>query len=167
MKNEAKTEQRVGIVLISIIVLLLTIIVLASVFYIRSNRPMAQAKAEATEIAEKYANIKTVDKFYWFTRKETYFSILGKDDTNKEVAVIIPKSGDKVKVVDQKDGLSQNQAEQLVLSEQPKESILKSSLGLYEKEPVWEIVTENSKGDLTYYLISFSDGKEVHVIKDV
>ena len=167
MKNEEKTEQRVGIVLISAIVLLLTIIVLASVFYIRSNRPMAQAKAEATEIAEKYANLQSVDKFYWFTRKETYFSVLGKDDKNKDIAVIISKSGDKVKVVDQKDGLSQSQAEQLILAEHPKESILKSNLGLYEKEPVWEIVTEDSQEELTYYLISFSEGKEVHVIKDV
>ena len=30
---------------------------------------MAQAKKEATAIAKTSANLETVDKFYWFTRK--------------------------------------------------------------------------------------------------
>ncbi|MGM0124939.1 hypothetical protein IGI37_002333 [Enterococcus sp. AZ194] len=166
MNREAKTEKRVGLIFISVIAILLTVIVLTSIFYIRSNRPMAQAKAEAVEIAEKYAHVKTVDKFYWFTRKETYFSVLGNDDKNQAVAVIISKSGDTVKVVNQKDGLSEQQAEQVVLSEHPGESVLKRNLGLYEKEPAWEIVTKNGQDELAYYLISFSDGKELNVIKE-
>ncbi|KAF1297597.1 peptidase [Enterococcus sp. JM4C] len=166
MNNEAKNEKRVGLILISAITVLLTIIVLTAVFYIRANRPMAQAKAEAVEIAEKYAQVKTVDQFYWFTRKETYFSVLGKDDKNHEVAVIISKSGDKVKVLNQKDGLSEQQAEQVVLRDHPGEAVVKRSLGIYENQPTWEIMTKDSQNQLTYYLLSFNDGKEIKSIKE-
>ena len=33
---------------------------------------------EATAIAKTSANLETVDKFYWFTRKNTYFTLTGK-----------------------------------------------------------------------------------------
>ena len=62
---------------------------------------MAQAK-EATAIAKTSANLETVDKFYWFTRKNTYFTLTGKNDKGTEIIVIVPKSGEKVTVLNQK-----------------------------------------------------------------
>ena len=36
------------------------------------------SQKEATAIAKTSANLETVDKFYWFTRKNTYFTLTGK-----------------------------------------------------------------------------------------
>ncbi len=38
---------------------------------------MRQARNEAIEIAERYTDLAEVEQFYWFTREETSFSIVG------------------------------------------------------------------------------------------
>ncbi len=94
---EEKNRQRkktINRVLLGLIVFLLAVIVISSIF-LRSSRPAVQAKKEAVEIAKKYANLEEADHFYWFTRKKTYFSLTGTNDKGKEIAVIIPKSGEK------------------------------------------------------------------------
>ena len=42
--------------------ILLAVIVISSIFYLRSSRPAVQAKKEAVEIA-KYANLEEADHF--------------------------------------------------------------------------------------------------------
>ena len=70
MTNER--ERRIQRILIGVIVFLLSFILLTSVLYVRSTRPMRQAKEEATTIAKKYAKLETVDRFYWFNRQLVY-----------------------------------------------------------------------------------------------
>lgn len=65
-------QQRLNRWLLGIVAFLLIIIVVATMIFIRSNRPMQQAKREAVQMAEKYADLKTVDQFYWFNRDKTY-----------------------------------------------------------------------------------------------
>lgn len=130
---------------------------------------MRQARQEAVEIAEEYANIDTVDDFYWFTREETYFTVMGKDENDRALAVIIPKSGDKVRVEEQSEGLSEQEAKQAVLQEHEDETIEKASLGIVDNDPVWEVVTtdENDDEGSNYYLLQFQDGEEVKNLRDI
>ncbi len=91
MKTKDKEHRRV-VILLSAITVLLVVILFASIFYLRSSRPMRQARNEAIEIAERYTDLAEVEQFYWFTREETSFSIVGKDTNNNEIVVIIPKA---------------------------------------------------------------------------
>ena len=59
---------------------------------------MRQARNEAIEIAQKYTDLKEVDQFYWFNRRSS-FSLVGTDDKENKIVVIIPKSGEKVSVL--------------------------------------------------------------------
>uniref|UniRef100_UPI002477D708 cell wall elongation regulator TseB-like domain-containing protein n=1 Tax=Enterococcus faecalis TaxID=1351 RepID=UPI002477D708 len=113
------------------------------------------------------ANLETVDKFYWFTRKNTYFTLTGKNDKGTDIVVIVPKSGEKVTVLNQKDGQTEQQITDVVAKAHPDESVMKATLGLYDKRPAWEVVTENDQGVLTYYLMSFDKGEEINVVKDI
>ncbi len=125
------------------------------------------SQKEATAIAKTSANLETVDKFYWFTRKNTYFTLTGKNDKGTEIVVIVPKSGEKVTVLNQKDGQTEQQITDIVAKAHPDESVMKATLGLYDKRPAWEVVTENDQGVLTYYLMSFDKGEEINVVKDI
>ncbi|MBO0440167.1 DUF5590 domain-containing protein [Candidatus Enterococcus ikei] len=165
--QEDQIETRKTKILLSIIAILLAIIVMITIFYVRSTHPRTQAKKEATEIAKEYAHLESVDKFYWFTRKETYFSVTGKNDKGEDLVVIIPKSGKKVTVLNQKDGVEEGHIRQIIETEYKEKNIQKISLGLYNDKPTWEIVTKNDDGLLSYYLLSFEKAEEIMIIKNV
>ena len=155
---EEKKEKKRITVLLTLLAILLAILVTIIIFFVRTNQPMAQAKKEATAIAKTSANLETVDKFYWFTRK---------NDKGTQIVVIVPKSGEKVTVLNQKDGQTEQQITDIVAKAHPDESVMKATLGLYDKRPAWEVVTENDQGVLTYYLMSFDKGEEINVVKDI
>ncbi|MDN6290289.1 MAG: DUF5590 domain-containing protein [Tetragenococcus koreensis] len=167
--NEKREKQKVTALFV-ISMVLLFIIFFSIIFYIRASRPMRQAKQEAVEIAEEYANIDTVDDFYWFTRDETYFTVMGKDENDRDLAVIIPQSGNKVTVEQQDEGLTEQEARQAVLQEHENETVEKTSLGMVDDTPVWEVVTTDDNGDSegsNYYLLQFEDGEEVNSLRDI
>ncbi|MCO8289575.1 DUF5590 domain-containing protein [Tetragenococcus halophilus] len=166
--NEKREKQKVTVLFV-ISMVLLFIIFFSIIFYIRASRPMRQAKKEAVEIAEEYANIDTVDDFYWFRRDENYFTVMGKDKNDQALAVIIPESGNKVTIEQQDDGLTELEAKQAVLREHEDESIEKASLGMVDDTPVWEVVTTDDEDgeDSNYYLLQFEDGEEVKDLQDI
>ncbi|MGM9904019.1 hypothetical protein A5844_000726 [Enterococcus sp. 10A9_DIV0425] len=167
MNKKTEKEKTINYILLGLIIFLLTVIVFSSIFYLRSSRPMSQAKKEATALAEQYADLKEVDRFYWFTREETYFSLTGKNDKGQNIVVIIPKSGDKIKVLDQTKGLTEKQAKQEIAKAHPEVQFEKVSLGMYKDQPVWEITSKDSENRLNYYLLSFETGEEVKTIKGI
>ncbi|GAA2890832.1 cell wall elongation regulator TseB-like domain-containing protein [Enterococcus casseliflavus] len=166
MKTKDKEHRRV-VILLSAITVLLVVILFASIFYLRSSRPMRQARNEAIEIAERYTDLAEVEQFYWFTREETSFSIVGKDTNNNEIVVIIPKSGEKVSVSNQADGLTEAQAKAFVRDNHQGQEIQKAALGIFEGEPTWEVMTKDGDGRLNYYLIGFKDGEEIKAITEL
>lgn len=167
LQEEERNELRKNKILLSIIAALLVIIVMITIFYVRSTQPRTQAKKEAIQIAKEYAHLESVDQFYWFTRKETYFSVTGKDEKGEAVAVIIPKSGEKVTVLNQKDGVDEGHIRQIIETDYHEKDIQKISLGLYDGKPTWEVVTQNEDGSLSYYLLSFEKAEEIMIIKNV
>ncbi len=150
-----------------VITILSCILVFSLIFYIRSSRPMREAKNDTIRYAEKYADLKDVERFYWFTREKTYFSVTGTDKEGKKIVVIIPKSGDKVVVKNQSEGLTQEEAVQEVKEKYSPNNILKINLGMFKEQIVWEVTAQNKQKQLSYYLISFSTGDEVKTIKNL
>lgn len=162
-KKDQRLEWGLGIL---IVVLLALIIGFVTVMY-RSNRPRAQAEEEATAIAKKYTDLEEVSDFYWFTREKTYFSLLGEDKKGNEIAVIVPKDGNKVTVLNQKAGLSEQAALQSVAKAYPKEKVKQAKLGIYQEAPVWEVSTTADSGKVNYVLVSFDKGEEIKRVSDI
>ena len=167
MDTNSARQQKLNRWLLGIIIFLLIVIVSASMLFIRSNRPMQQAKKEAVKMAEKYADIEDVDQFYWFNREKTYFTVIGKNKSGESLVVIIPKSGEKVKVLDQKTGLTEQQAENKFIEDYPDLTFEKANLGIYRDQTAWEVTAKDEKGAIQYYLLAFSDGKTIKVIKGI
>ncbi|MEI5992842.1 hypothetical protein A5880_000381 [Enterococcus sp. 4G2_DIV0659] len=165
--QEERNETRMTKILLGVIAFLLVVIVMITIFYVRSTHPRTQAKKEATQIAKEYAHLESVDQFYWFTRKKTYFTVTGKNDKGEELIVIIPKSGEKVTVLNQKDGVEEGHIRQIVETDYKEKEIKKVNLGLYKGKPTWEVLTQNEHGLLTYYLLSFENAEEIMIIKNV
>lgn len=154
-------------ILIGISLVLATLIFSSIFFFVRANRPMSRAKKEAIEIAREHTDIDRVDRFYWYTRGDSYFTLVGTDDKEQEIIVIIPQSGDKVTVLNQADGLSEEEALQKVYETENPSKVIKMNLGMHEGQPTWEVVAENEANGLDYYLVDFKTGEIVNSIKNI
>ncbi|WYJ92437.1 hypothetical protein A5888_004210 [Enterococcus sp. 9E7_DIV0242] len=161
--DEQKEHKRV-VILLALVAILLTIIVMLSIFYIRSTHSKSQARKEAVKIAEEHAQLDSVEDFYWFNRDETYFGLTGKDASGNEIVVIIPEKGGDILTFDQEEGLTEGQAKQVVKERYGEENVQKVNLGMFDGKAVWEVVCKSSEGALNYYLIAFENGEEVNTV---
>lgn len=161
MKRSKTKEHKLNIFLLGGIYFLLALILLSCLFYLKATKPYRQARVEASEIATKYAKIVEVDKFYWFNRKETYFSVIGKNQAGKEKLVLINQKNGKVKIFNQADGYDETAIRQQVASDYPHEKISKLAIGLKKNQLIWEVVTKNSEGVFQYRFYSFKTGEKI------
>lgn len=165
--EDTKQSHRLEWILMGVALVLIAVLLSFSVLMYRSQRPMAQAQEEATKLAKKYTDLETVDAFYWFTREETYFSLTGKDKKGDEIAVIMPKEGNKIKVLKQTEGITETQALRKTAEAYPKEYVTKARLGMFQEKPVWEVATTTENDEVGYVLLSFTDGKEIKKISGI
>ncbi|WP_314059758.1 DUF5590 domain-containing protein [uncultured Vagococcus sp.] len=154
-------------ILIGVSLILATLIFSSIFFFVRANRPMSRAKKEAIEIAREHTDLERVDRFYWYTREESYFTLVGTDAKDKGIIVIIPQSGSKVTVLNQEDGLTEEEALQKVYEAENPNKVIKMNLGMHEGQPTWEVVAENAENSLDYYLVDFKTGEIVSSIKNI
>ncbi len=158
-----KRNRQLKLVTLSLILFL----VLLGIILFQSSSPMRKAKNQAIKISEEVANISKVEDFYWFTRDKTYFTVVGTDDKNEEKIVLLPQDGSEALVMNQKDGLTGDDAIQVVLDTKETKKIKKISLGMYDKKPVWEVVAIAKDNSLSYYLIDFKEGKMTNKMTDI
>ena len=157
-------RNKVTITIVTVLIILFSCLI---IFAIGANRPAARAKAEAVEIAKSHTDLKDVSTFYWFTREESYFSLLGNDSKNNEIIVMIPQNGEKVIVLNQADGLKEDDAAVKVATAKPEVEIMRVNLGMAKGKPSWEVVAKNNEGGLNYYLVDFKSGNIVDSIEHV
>ncbi|MGX7029798.1 DUF5590 domain-containing protein [Vagococcus zengguangii] len=154
-------------IMIALIALLVIIISGSVLIFVKSVQPHQQAEKQALAFAKKYIDLETVDEFYWFNRKETNFSLVGTTEKGSEIVAFIPESGDKIKVMKQKEGINYDQVISLIEKDYQPNKILRVNLGMIDDIPQWEVVVQNEDETLTYYLIGFESGKIISVIENV
>lgn len=166
MSQMDSKEKKTVVGLFISIVVLLVIILIFSLVYIRASRPMRQARDEAVELANKHVSLKSVDRFYWFTREETYFSLMAEDEKGKEIVVIIPKSGQEILILNQNEGITEKKAKSIIQKTFPNETVKKVTLGVYQEQVVWEVMTKVSDEEC-YHLLDFNDGNLIKSIPTI
>ena len=166
MSQMDSKEKKTVVGLFISIVVLLVIILISSLVYIRASRPMRQARDEAVELANKHVSLKSVDRFYWFTREETYFSLMAEDEKGKEIVVIIPKSGQEILILNQNEGITEKKAKSIIQKTFPNETVKKVTLGVYQEQVVWEVMTKVSDEE-RYHLLDFNDGNLIKSIPTI
>ncbi|MDR0691067.1 MAG: DUF5590 domain-containing protein [Streptococcaceae bacterium] len=147
-----------------ILAVVLFLFVSCTLIFLRANMPMFVAKMQATAIAKSTVGMKKVEKFYRFTRRNTYYSVQGCDSDNNEVYVIVPDSGSKVTVIKKDQGITEEKAVSLVRDSVQK--VLSTNIGMYDDQLVWEVVTTSGAKKYSYYLLDFKTGKNIKELKD-
>ena len=147
-KNNLLLQYVIGL---SILLFVVTSSFLYLVFL--SMQPYQKARSEGEELAKQYAGIEQTNQFDIYNGLESYYSILGQNNKQESLAVLIGKSDHKIYVYQLDKGVSQEKAE-AVVKEKGATEIDKITFGRYGENPVWEV---KSGGD--YYLVDFETGK--------
>lgn len=154
-------------VLTSILVLMLVLIFTVSLILTRSLSPYNQAKAEATELATRKADLRDVEDFYWFNGNETYFTITGLNSEGASIVAIIQQDGGEVKVLNEEDTISKERAIQLAVQREMPLKILEARIGQYQDKPIWEVSFQEENGSIGYATFSLTSGEWVRTVKNI
>lgn len=119
-----------------------------------------QGHDEAIAIATEEANLKEVLEISTYAYNEVYFVVKGIDDEDTTVYVFVPEEEEgKIVIVDASEGITEDEAVQLLHERQSVDRILSVQLGLEGGSPAWEITYIDNEDRLTYYYLDFKTGE--------
>ena len=80
--------------------------------------------------------------------------------------VIIPKSGQEILILNQNEGITEKKAKSIIQKTFPNETVKKVTLGVYQEQVVWEVMTKVSDEE-RYHLLDFNDGNLIKSIPTI
>lgn len=143
-------------------VFLISLSLVLSIFILFfSYKPFRSIEAEAEQLALNEKLLETITDSYSYHSKVSYITVFGQDDRGKEKVVFIPATLKKkgIQQLEVSDGISRQQALDVVRNEQEVKKILHVKLGYEEAGAVWEITYTNNADNLNYVYILFEDGQ--------
>ncbi|MCA9766290.1 MAG: DUF5590 domain-containing protein [Carnobacterium sp.] len=153
--------------LISLLMIVLGVIIFSTFIYMKSRQPFVQAREETITIAKENTDLTTVEKFYWYNNKKSYFSVSGMNKKEEAIIVIVEQDGGKVVVLNPGEFISESVARKIARTELKPNKILETRIGLEEGVPVWEVTYEQDNGKLGYYILSAKEGNWLKDIKNI
>ncbi|WP_312096792.1 DUF5590 domain-containing protein [Niallia sp.] len=134
--------------------------------YVQAMKPVKSAREVAESIAKKETDMKKMDSFQLYNGKESYYILEGKNDDNEEIIVWINEKNHQVTQKLKKDGLTKQEALNILLSKQTPEKINTVRLGMYDGLPVWEIYSHTDEDSINYHWIDFETGEILLTIEN-
>jgi uncharacterized protein YpmB len=129
-------------------------------------KPVKSAREMAEEIAKNETDLKNMDSFQLYNGKESYYILEGKNDDNEDIIVWINEKTHQVTEKRKKDGLTKQEALNILLSKQTPEKVNAVRLGMYDGLPVWEIFSHTDKDSINYHWIDFETGEILLTIEN-
>ncbi len=148
------------ITFIGVFTLSLTICIGLFVFW-QAGKPFSNQKEIAIDIAlseNKLAQVSTVEVY---SGSQSFVTVIGIDENGDDKAIFIPNSDQELPIeeVFLKDGITEEQALQVVKDEFTVKQILHTKLGWEDKNAVWEITFLSENDKLNYVYVMFKNGK--------
>lgn len=146
-----RVRRGLASVLVILVLTSLTLLILALTGLYMAASPRRRAEAQLTRLATSYAKLSEVNSFAIFNGTETYYSILGRDDNQEEVLVLLAEGQDQPELIKLTGKLNREQIEALALNQGVTPERL--SFGRYQDHDVWEVTSQNQ-----YYLFDAETG---------
>lgn len=153
-------------VILSLMVIVIVALCVIGAFLYHASAPIRKERKETIELAEKYADLRKPESFYFFDREKTYYTITGTNKDHENILVTVPKDGDTIKVLNQKDGVSEQYIINKVHKKYQPYHISKVEFGYINQVPIWEVTVRNKDKTLSYYTFRFDNGKLYNKIKN-
>ncbi len=122
----------------------------------------------AANEAKRAADISTVDEFFLYNGRETYYVIVGKTSDGEKKTVWIPK--DQEKKIIQKSysfGKSKEEILKMVQNELKPYEIISIKPGMEKNIPIWEVTYKDRDGKYNYYYFDYKTGEWLKFYKSI
>lgn len=148
-------------------IFLLIILVVLLFIYSQSTSGIVQAEEETVDLVSLDYSVEEVNKFYWFTSEESYFSLDFVDSEGNRIYAIIAQDGGDIEYFDETQIITQQDAMSITMNDNEPLEILNARLGMLDDQPVWEVTYRESNNTLTYYYLDAADGVWVQTIANI
>lgn len=151
------------------ILTLIFLLILTSILvvFMQSQTKINQAEEETIALIEYDYPVDTINKFYWVTIGETYFSMDFVDEAGQQRYAIVAQEGGDMQYYTPDEIISEQEANAIGLNDTGATDIIQTRLGLFNNEPVWELTLRNENNTITYYYIKATDGSWVQTISNI
>lgn len=135
--------------------------------FMQSQARVNQAEEETVSLVELDYAVDKINKFYWVTTDNTYFSLNFIDEEGAQHFAIVAQDGGDIQYYAENEIISEQDASDIAMNETSSIKIIQTRLGLLENKPVWEVTLKNENNTLTYYYIDASTGLWVKTISNI
>lgn len=127
----------------------------------KSFSPFHSVEKTAKAAVLNNNQLATVTDTYVYQGKQSYVTVIGKDDKGKKKAIFVSQNNSKEKPAEVflKDGISKKEAISEATKKGSVKKILHTKLGLEKPGVVWEITYLNNQDKLNYVYIMFENGQ--------
>lgn len=135
--------------------------------FMRSQARVNQAEEETVSLVEFDYAVDKINKFYWVTTDNTFFSLDFIDEDGVQHFAIVAQDGGDIQYFGENEIISEQDASDIATNEMPTMKIIQTRLGLLDNKPIWEVTLKNENNTLTYYYIDASTGQWVKTISNI
>ncbi|MFD1466228.1 DUF5590 domain-containing protein [Lapidilactobacillus mulanensis] len=150
-----------------IIVGIIAAILLLVGVYLVAAMPKISVQQQSERIATKAADLTEITDFMTYNRKQTYYTVAGRDQNDQLKYVVINGKNGKIKIYAGKNAFTKSEVTAAVKKNYRIQKIYGINLGLNQGQPVWEISMKNTNGKLSYVLLDFHNGKQISAIDNL
>lgn len=138
-----------------------------TLFQIALN-PARKIENKYETLAQKQGLIEP-SNFFSSKRKNVYYSVIGKNKKNQQIAVLMKANDKKAKpiVLKMSAGLAYKDVIKLVKQRYQTQKIYSAGLAMYDGVPVWDISFLDNRHNLSFVTIQFSNGKQLKLIQNL
>ena len=136
-------------------------IIINLLIYFQAKSPFSEATDEAESYVLENNLLAQVEKTYVYNNTSTFYTVIGSTAKGEKKAYFLPdqQSDEKIMEVNLDEGISQQQAVDLVMKDVKEGKLLHAKLGVEEIGPVWEITYVNAENNLNYVYLLFDNGE--------
>lgn len=149
------------------LILMLLLILGVTFVLTRSLSPYNQAEAEATDIANRQADLTNTEDFYWYNGDATYFTVTGTDSEGTDIIVIVAQDGGATQVYNEAETVSEQAVMDQTYAREEPSSVLEARIGVYDNNPIWEVSFKQDDDSIGYAIYSLTSGEWIRTIKNI
>lgn len=148
------------ITFISVFFVSLALVITVLVLW-KANTPFAEIEQQAEQLVVNEKLLVQVTDSYTYNGRQSYVTVFGVDENGKGKAIFVPTSleVDFIQEVLLEDGITEEQALDVLNSEEEVEQLLHAKLGFEEPGAVWEFTYLDAKNQLNYAYVQHKDGE--------
>lgn len=135
--------------------------------FMQSQARVNQAEEETVSLVEFDYAVDKINKFYWVTTDNTFFSLDFIDEEGVQHFAIVAQDGGDIQYFGENEIISEQDASDIATNELSAMKIIQTRLGLLDNKPIWEVTLKNENNTLTYYYIDAATGQWVKTISNI